>query len=291
MTNLGREKMRIKSVINNNVVLVNTNDEDECVLVGRGIGFSKKPGEFVEEDRIQKKFLLADKGTMAKFSRILNEVTSEELLVTSKIISMARQELKVKLNESIYISLTDHIHYVIERYHQGKLMTNTFLWDIKRYYPKEFEVALKAVHLINKEFNIKLKDDEAGYIAFHFINATNDIGEDGNTALLTKLVHEIINIVSLNLDMVIDSSDISSYRFITHVKFFSQRLIKRMQSADETESDLFNLVRNKYEKSYKIVKKIDLFLNKEYQYSMSKNDQLYFMMHIHRLIAHEKLNK
>lgn len=116
--------MRIKSVVNNNVVMSVDKYNNECILVGKGIGFGAKAGQTVNARITYKKFLLADKGVMAKFMRIIDEVSPEELLVTYEIISMAKRELQVPLNESIYISLTDHIHYVIERAHAGQLIGN-----------------------------------------------------------------------------------------------------------------------------------------------------------------------
>lgn len=275
--------MRIKSIINNNVVMSEDENGDENVLVGRGLGFKAKIGDPIPPEAVQKRFLLANKGVMAKFRRILDEVSSDELLVTSEIISMAKRELETPLNESIYISLTDHIHYVIERYHQGQLIGNSFLWDIQRYYPREYRVAKKAVALLNERFALTLPDDEAGFITFHLINAANNLDSTANTAAITKIVHAIIQVTSVSLKMVIDPADINSYRFITHVKFFAQRLVQKLQQNDASEHDLYLLVRDKYKTAYEVVQRIDQLLRTQYQYQMSENDELYFMMHVHRL--------
>jgi beta-glucoside operon transcriptional antiterminator len=281
------EIMRIKSVVNNNVVMSVDVDNNDCILVGKGIGFGAKEGQTVNPKISYKKFLLADKGVMAKFMRIIDEVSPEELLATSEIISMAKRDLQVALNESIYISLTDHIHYVIERAHEGQLIGNSFLWDIKRYYAREFAVALKAVKLLNKRFNLNLNEDEAGYITFHIINAANNLTGTDNTAQLTEIIHEIINVVSLSLNRVIDPADMNSYRFITHVKFFAQRMVQGIDNSDKGEAELYELVKTRYVDAYHVTQKIDRFLQSKYKYRMSKNDELYFMMHIHRLMSHE----
>lgn len=275
--------VQIKAVVNNNTVMSMDTNGDECVIIGRGLGFQAKAGDPIDEKLVQKKFFIADKGIMAKFHRIIDDVTSEELLITSEIISMAKRKLQVNLNESIYISLTDHIHYVIKRYHAGQEIKNSFLWDIKRYYPSEFSVASDAVKMINSQFEIDLSEDEAGFITFHFINAANNLDETDNTGQLTEIVHEIINVVSLSLNMVIESTDLNSYRFITHVKFFAQRMIKHIDNSDDSENDLYNLVKQKYVLAYQVMIKLDRFLVAKYNYQMSKNDKLYFMIHIHRL--------
>ncbi|MFL2127114.1 BglG family transcription antiterminator LicT [Latilactobacillus curvatus] len=275
--------MIINSVINNNVVMSTDANDEECILVGKGIGFKAVAGDPIDEGKIQKKFMLADKGIMTKFKRILEEVSAEELLVSSEIISMAKQQLKTTLNESIYITLPDHIHYVIQRYRDYELINNSFLWDIKHYYPKEFVVGNSAIQLINERFGIELDENESGFLVFHFINAANNFDGTQNMERVTTIIHEIINIVSYSLNYPIETDDINGYRFITHVKFFVQKMVNRTNTDDNSGEDLFELVKQKYRESYEIVQHINQFLSQSYHYQMTESDQLYFMMHIHRL--------
>ena len=47
--------MKIKKVLNNNVVIAQ-NDNEETILMGLGLGFGKKAGEVVEDKKIEKIF-------------------------------------------------------------------------------------------------------------------------------------------------------------------------------------------------------------------------------------------
>ncbi|MGR3742341.1 PRD domain-containing protein [Companilactobacillus sp. DQM5] len=282
--------MLIDSVVNNNVVMSKDDDNNELILVGKGLGFKAKKGDEIEESRIQKRFYLEDQTLFSKFKSILNELSSEELIITSEIINYAQASLGKKLNESIYITLSDHIHFVIERYNKNELITNTFIWDIKRYYSTEFEIAQYAVRLINQRFKAQLDDNEAGFIAFHFINASSEMNKSIGANKLMDLVHQIVNIVSYNLNISIDMSDVNGYRFINHVKYFAQRVLEKISTdvTDQSDNELYEIVKSKYKESFIIMKKISEFLLQQYQHKMSKNDQLYFMIHIHRLITHFK---
>lgn len=286
----GLGSLLVDSVVNNNVVMSTDNDGNELILVGKGIGFQAKKKDLVDNKKIQKKFYLEDQDLFSKFKSILNEVSSDELIVTSEIINYAQEKLRKKLNESIYISLSDHIHYVIQRYKKNELITNTFVWDIKRFYNDEYCVAKHAVELINKKFQIELNEDEAGFIAFHFINTANNMTEAVDINKLTNLIHQIVSIVSFNLKFPIDTEDVNGYRFINHVKYFAQRILEKNinPKTDSSDDELYELVKNKYRQSFAIMLKIQDFLQKKYQQSMTKNDQLYFMIHIHRLITHSK---
>lgn len=48
--------MKIIKVINNNVVSALDDDGEEIIVMGKGIGYGKKPGTLVDESRIEKKF-------------------------------------------------------------------------------------------------------------------------------------------------------------------------------------------------------------------------------------------
>ena len=61
---------------------------------------------------------------------------------------MQKDHLKLKLNQSIYVTLTDHINFAIERVSQGIEPQNALLWEIKRFYPQEFQLGIYALELI-----------------------------------------------------------------------------------------------------------------------------------------------
>nr|WP_238121518.1 PRD domain-containing protein [Ligilactobacillus salivarius] len=69
------------------------------------------------------------------------------------------------------MALSDHIYSALERYNSGVELKNNLLWEIKRFYPKEFTVGKEALDIINKQFGIKLPEDEAGFITMHIVEA------------------------------------------------------------------------------------------------------------------------
>lgn len=278
--------MFIKSIINNNVVTSIDKQGDELVIFGRGVGFKGEIGQLIDEGKVQKRFYLEDKGMFAKFKHIVSEVTSDELMLTSRIISYAQKELKKPLNDSIYVSLADHIHFVVYRYNKNQSLSNAFLWDLQQFYPNEFRVAQRAVDMINEGLNIHLDENEAGFLTFHFVDATLNMNSDYDVTALTDLMHAIIDIVSFNLNIQIDSEDMNSFRFITHVKFFAQRVLQNIKAKDAGDDELYAIIKVKYADASDTIQKISEFLIKEYHYDMSVSDKLYFLVHVHRLITH-----
>ena len=50
--------MIIRQIFNNNVIRAEDQVGHEYVVIGNGLGFKKKPGQRVEEERIEKTFML-----------------------------------------------------------------------------------------------------------------------------------------------------------------------------------------------------------------------------------------
>ena len=173
--------MVIEKVINNNIVSAYDDTGKEVVIMGRGIGFGTKPGREVAEQKIEKIFRIKSQSLADQFKELLANMPLEHAQISNDIISHAKKHLKLKLNQSIYVTLTDHINFAIERFTQGIKPENALLWEIKRFYQQEYQLGKYAVDMIWERLHIALPDDEAGFIALHFVNA--EYGTDIRDAL------------------------------------------------------------------------------------------------------------
>lgn len=273
--------MKIYKILNNNVVVIIDSQGDELVVMGRGIGFKKKEGDLIDPHLVEKQFSLKNKETLPKFAELLSEIPIEVVTVTEIIINHAKTVLDGKLQDSIYISLTDHIHFAIERHKQGFDLPNTFLWEMKKLYPKEFEVGLFALETIKTRLGIELPEDEAGFITFHIINAhLNDTMS--NIVKMTKIVREVVNIVKYHFRFEYDEESLSYQRFITHLKFFAQRILN-LNTIEVKDVSLYKIVKEQYSESFKCVQRITIHLKQQYEYDLNDNEKLYLIIHIERL--------
>lgn len=91
--------------------------------------------------------------------------------LSDDIIVYAKLTLKKSLNDTIYISLTDHLYTTLERKKQGIAIKNLLLWDIKRLFSEEYEVGVNALKMVQKRVGMELSTDEACFIALHLVNA------------------------------------------------------------------------------------------------------------------------
>lgn len=276
--------MIIEKVLNNNVVIVKDEKNIEKIVMGRGLAFKKKVGDEFDESKIDKVFTLSNKEALNKFQELIVDIPIEHIELAEEIISHVKTDKGKKLNEIVYISLVDHIYTSIIRFLDGITVKNVLLWEIRRFYPEEFSIGLNALDMIEKRFNMRLPEDEAGFIALHLVNA--EIDEDGMQDVyhITKLMQEIVNIVKYKFNIVFDENSVYYYRFITHLKFFAQRIINKNTYEDENDDDLLEVIKNKYINSYDCVKSISEFILKKYNYILSNEEKLYLTIHIERVI-------
>lgn len=120
------------------------------------------------------------------------------LMLLMKLLIFARKGLDKELNDGIYITLTDHINYAIERYLQGINVQNPLLWEIRQFYQEEYKIAAEALKIINQKLMVNLSEDEVGFIALHFVNAELN-SEMEEVTQITKIIQEILNIVRYHL--------------------------------------------------------------------------------------------
>ena len=106
---------------------------------------------------------------------------------------------------------------------------------------------------------------------------------------ITRIMQEISNIVKYYFRIEFDTNSVYYYRFITHLKFFAQRLALRKPIDDESSDGLLDVVKVKYHTSYKCVGKISNYIKSKYDYELSNEEQLYLTIHIERMIYKSKL--
>ena len=271
----------IEKVINNNIISAYEKSGAEVIVMGRGIGFKKKQGEVVPADQISKIFRIKSRTLTEQFKELLANMPLERVRISDEIISHAKDHLKLKLNQSIYVTLTDHINFAIERVSQGIEPQNALLWEIKRFYPQEFQLGIYALELIHDRLGILLPEDEAGFIALHFVNA--EYGTDIRDAVkFPDQMQAIVDIVERDLGILLDESSLHYERFMTHIKFLIQRIYrKELLSSEDRELSL--LMQRKYPREYQCSVKVAEYIMQATGSRLSEEEIMYLSVHIRRV--------
>ncbi|HEY2491607.1 MAG TPA: PRD domain-containing protein [Paenibacillus sp.] len=274
--------MIIEKVLNNNVLLTRNPKGKEMIVMGRGISFNKVAGDAVDLDNVDKIFTLNENEFTAKFTELLSDIPVSHLELANQIITHANEVLKTELSDSIYLTLTDHIHFAVQRYEKGIDLKNAMLFEIKRFYKKEFSLGMDALQFIENTTGVALGEDEAGFIALHIVNARMDGNEMKSTLKMTEIVQNILNFVTYHFSVVLDESTLSYSRFLRHLQYFAMRVL-RNEVNDSKEEFLYNQVKITYIEAFECVNKINDYLEKTYKQSLSKDEYVYLTIHIHRV--------
>ncbi|MGV2619759.1 UNVERIFIED_CONTAM: PRD domain-containing protein [Halobacillus marinus] len=282
--------MEIRKILNNNVVVSNNEADQEIVVMGRGLAFKKKVGEEVDTSKIEKTFVLEKQGTADKLGQLLRDTPAVYLDISSKIMDYAQSLLPYKLDEYLYVALTDHLSFAISRHEQGIELKNQLLWEIRKYYKQEFQVALRALDIIKEETGITLGEDEAASIALHLVNSQLSSDNMASAVQVTEMVNNILNIVKYHFKMELDEDSVNYERFLTHLRFFAVRFVRKEKLEDSVDDFLFDQIRQKYEDAFEATRKVALYLERNYEWLISKDEQVYLTVHIHRVSQRQQIS-
>ena len=273
--------MVIQKVINNHVISAYDVNQQEIVIMGKGIGFKAHTGELIDESKIEKVFRIENEKLSRQFQELLENIPLEHMQLTSDIISYAIKNLNVQLNQNIYITLTDHINFAIQRQSQGIQLKNALLWETKRFYHQEYLMGKYAVDLLNEKLGTEFTEDEAGFIALHFVNAEYNTTIN-DTFEMTNMIQKILELVRLEMGIEFDEESLHYERFITHLKFLVQRLYRHELLKDE-EIEFARMMENKYPKEYECSKHIAEYIEKEYGSEIASEEIMFLAIHIKRV--------
>ncbi|MDO4501425.1 MAG: PRD domain-containing protein [Erysipelotrichaceae bacterium] len=168
---------------------------------------------------------------------------------------------------------------------KGIHITNNLMQDIQRFYPDEFILGKRGLEIIENETGVKLKLDEAGFIALHIVNAETDNGINTNKVeKATKIIEEILDIVFEFSNQKFDEESLAYYRFITHLKYFAYRIVNQSNlfTSDKKDKELLDMMKITYEKSYMCAVNIMEFVRAKYGVDIGDEELLYLVIHIQR---------
>ncbi|GMA08221.1 transcription antiterminator BglG [Tetragenococcus halophilus subsp. flandriensis] len=274
--------LTIKKVLNSSVVLADK-DGSEMIVLGKGIGFSRKKEELLDENDIDKIFIPLNESKNEYILELIDDIPLAFFELTKKIVALAEERLNAKLNNNIFLTLTDHLHFALDRYQKGINIANRLYWEIKNYYPKEYAISTKAVELINQYFDVTLPQEEAANIAFHLINAQSE-SDSTDSLASAKMIGGIVNMVRYSIQTEVDENSVHYLRFITHVKYFVERFYTGKLMDDEGGSELYKQMWTLYPSSMEIGIKVQDYLTKMYGKTISEEEVVYLGVHINRLM-------
>lgn len=274
--------MKIEKILNNNMVLAFNAEGKEIILKGKSIGFGKKKGEEVDRKLVERVFVQNDKRDARHFESYFAKLPQEYWEISEQTVDYAKSEFGMQLDNRTILPVCDHVAGAVERYKSGTILRNAMLWEGKRFYPNEFKVGQYAIDLIRRRLNISMEEDEAMFLAFHFVYGQLNRHESNDLETITGIIKDIVEIVEASYQVTLNTESWDYRRFVTHIRFFAQRMLqnKQYEVADE---EWFRLLKNKYPRSYNCIVKIADYIHDRYYYEVDREEMMYLMIHIEKV--------
>ena len=278
-------KMKIKKIINNNILCAVDDRGNELIVTGRGIGFQRHRGEGIDISRIERTYRMEEKTGQRKLRELVEKIPIEHLSLTEELIKHITSQIPQKLNESLLITMADHISFAILRKAQGVEFSNPLKGSIMCYYPTEYHLGQYCLGVIREQLGVILHEDEAAFLALHIVNA------ELNTNMsemydITKLIEGTISVVEYFYKKEFDRVSLDFNRFVVHLRYFAQRLFqgKMMEDAQGERDEVFRqLIMKNCKEHYKCAQCVADYIKNTYQKNLSDEELIYLTIHLKRI--------
>ena len=278
-------KMKIKKIINNNILCAVDDRGNELIVTGRGIGFQRHRGEVIDISRIERTYRMEEKTGQRKLRELVEKIPIEHLSLTEELIKHITSQIPQKLNESLLITMADHISFAILRKAQGVEFSNPLKGSIMCYYPTEYHLGQYCLGVIREHLGVTLHEDEAAFLALHIVNAelSTNMSEMYD---ITKLIDGTISVVEYFYKKEFDRESLDFNRFVVHLRYFAQRLFqgKMMEDAQGERDEVFRqLIMKNCKEHYKCAQCVADYIKNTYQKNLSDEELTYLTIHLKRI--------
>lgn len=277
--------MKIKKIINNNILCAVDDRGNELIVTGRGIGFQRHRGEVIDISRIERTYRMEEKTGQRKLRELVEKIPIEHLSLTEELIKHITSQIPQKLNESLLITMADHISFAILRKAQGVEFSNPLKGSIMCYYPTEYHLGQYCLGVIREHLGVTLHEDEAAFLALHIVNAelSTNMSEMYD---ITKLIEGTISVVEYFYKKEFDRESMDFNRFVVHLRYFAQRLFqgKMMEDAQGERDEVFRqLIMKNCKEHYKCAQCVADYIKNTYQKNLSDEELTYLTIHLKRI--------
>lgn len=272
--------MKVLKSINNNVVSCLDENGQEVIAMGRGLGFALRSGDELDETKVEKLFRMQTPDEARRLTDLFSTLPSQQIELCSRIVDRATQDLGRRLCPSVYLTLTDHICFAIERLRQGTVFQNTLLAEVRTFYPREYALGKYGLELLWQELGIRFPDDEAANIALHLVNAEYE-NSIQDTLRITQTLHDVLTSLAgwprLNLDQESGFYD----EFTVHLKFLVFRAFSGQKQTQE-DPRFVEAVRQCYPEEFHCAQQIVEGLGSRSGTRLPPEEEAYLAASLHR---------
>lgn len=275
---------RVKKVLNHNTVIaIHSEDNQEYLMMGKGIGFGKKITERVEAEPGTSIYSLHKSTDRGNASELVKSISPECLEITGQILDIAEQKFG-KIDRNILFPMADHIEYAVKRIKNQEQISNPLTEDIRVLFHMEFKVAQEIVPILKERMGIEIEEDEVGYIALHIHSAIDD-QKVSQAMQVAQAVRECISQIEQEIGRPIDVMSLAYNRLMNHIRYMAARAMK----GEALKINMNDYMGIKFPNAFQIAERVCKQVERNLKCEMNDVEIGYLAMHIER-VANEELD-
>lgn len=274
---------RITKILNHNSFMgIGSKNDQECLIMGKGVAFGKKVGQTVSVTGDARVYSLKELTDRGEAKDIIKSVSPLCLELANEVLDQAEEEFG-KVDRSILFTMADHLDFAVRRIQNGEQISNPLTDDIRIMFYKEYKVAGCIRDLLKEKLGIRIDEHEIGYIALHVHAAIVD--ENVSQAMeIARTVRECICMVEEETGKSIDVMSLSYNRLMNHVRYMVARAIH----GEKLKMSLNDYMSVKFPGPYMTAEKICRKMEKSLKLPIPDIEIGYLEMHLERMMDREE---
>lgn len=274
---------RITKILNHNSFMgIQSKNDQECLIMGKGVAFGKKVGQTVSVTGDARVYSLKELTDRGEAKEIIKSVSPLCLELANEVLNQAEKEFG-KVDRSILFTMADHLDFAVRRIQNGEQISNPLTDDIRIMFYKEYKVAGCIRDLLKEKLGIRIDEHEVGYIALHVHSAIVD--ENVSQAMeIARTVRECICMVEEETGKSIDVMSLSYNRLMNHVRYMVARAIH----GEKLKMSLNDYMSVKFPGPYMTAEKICRKMEKSLKLPIPDIEIGYLAMHLERMMDREE---
>lgn len=269
---------RVKKALNHNtVIVIGMEDNQEYLLIGKGIGFGRKVSERMETPEGCTVYSLHERSERGVAMELVKGMDPVFLEIAEQVLKEG-ERIFGKIDWSILFPMADHIAFAVKRIQNQEQISNPLTGDIRALFHMEYKTAECVVPILKERMQVEIDEHEIGYIALHIHSAI----EDENVALsmqIARTVRECIQLVEKETGASIDIMSLSYNRLMNHVRYMAARAIK----GEKLKLDMNDYMSVKFPDEFRMASTVCSHLEKHLKRSLDPVEIGYLAMHIQRV--------
>ena len=274
---------RVRKALNHNTLIaISMENNQEYLLIGKGIGFGKKVSERFEipENIECTVYSLHEQTERGKAMELIKGIEPVYLEIAGKVLAKS-EEVFGKIDKRILFPMADHIAFAVQRIRANEQISNPLTDDIRALFHMEYKTAECVKDILWEMLQVEIDEHEIGYIALHIHSAI----EDENVALSIQIamaVRECIRMIEEETGQTIDVMSLSYNRLMNHIRYMVARAIK----GEKLKLNMNDYMSVKFPKSFWMATEVCKQLEKQL-HRTSPLDEVeigYLAMHIERVL-------